>query len=86
MFKRCRLMYTQLLSSISNLISKLFEFKSVQITNQTTTEIIDEKKDYKKAVNIAEKIINIAQKYKSEMTMADRLRFSKQVEKFQKYN
>ncbi len=79
-------MYTQLLSSISNLISKLFEFKSVQITNQTTTEIIDEKKDYKKAVNIAEKIINIAQKYKSEMTMADRLRFSKQVEKFQKYN
>lgn len=79
-------MYTQLLSSISNLLSKLFEFKSVQITNQTTTEIIDEKKDYKKAVNIAEKIINIAQKYKSEMTIADRLRFSKQVEKFQKYN
>lgn len=79
-------MYTQLLSSIGNLLSKLFEFKSVQITNQTTTEIIDEKKDYKKAVNIAEKIINIAQKYKSEMTIADRLRFSKQVEKFQKYN
>lgn len=79
-------MYTQLLSSIGNLLSKLFEFKSVQIINQTTTEIIDEKKDYKKAVNIAEKIINIAQKYKSEMTMADRLRFSKQVKKFQKYN
>lgn len=79
-------MYTQLLSSIGNLLSKLFEFKSVQITNQTTTEIIDEKKDYKKAVNIAEKIINIAQKYKSEMTIADRLSFLKQVEKFQKYN
>lgn len=75
-----------LVSNISNMFAKLFELKTVQVEQQATTEIIDDKKDYKKATNIAEKIITISQKYKPEMTFADRLNFTHLVQKFQKYN
>lgn len=79
-------MYSQMISAIGTMFAKLFELKTAQVENQTTTEIIDDKKDYKKASNIAEKIINIAHKYKPEMTFADRLKFCHLAEKFQKYN
>lgn len=79
-------MYQTLLTTIGNMLTKLFELKKTQVENQVTTEIIDDKKDYKKATNIAEKIIEISQKYKQEMTFADKLNFSHLVQKFQKYN
>ncbi len=79
-------MYKTLLTAIGNMLTKLFELKKTQVENQATTEIIDDKKDYKKATNIAEKIIEISQKYKQEMTFADKLNFSHLVQKFQKYN
>lgn len=79
-------MYSQMITAIGNMLAKLFELKTATVENQAETEIIDDKKDYKKATNIAEKIINIAQKYKSEMTFADKLNFSHLIQKFQKYN
>lgn len=79
-------MYTALITTIGNMFAKLFELKTKQVENQSTTEVIDDKKDYKKATNIAERIITISQKYKTEMTFADRLNFSHLVQKFQKYN
>ncbi len=79
-------MFLQLINNVCNLFSNIFKFKSVKIENQTTTNIIDDKKDYKKATNIAEKIIYLANKYKSQMTFADRLKYSQLSEKFQKFN
>ena len=75
-----------MVSAIGNMFAKLFEFKTAQIENQATTDIIEDKKDYKKATNIAEKIINLSKKYKSKMTFADKLNFSHLCEKFNKYN
>ena len=75
-----------LLNSLCNMMSKLFEFKTVQTENIQSTEIIKDKRDYKKASDIAEKIVSIAHKYKKYMTFADRLRFSHLCESFFKYN
>ena len=79
-------MISCMISAIGNMFAKLFEFKTAQIENQVTTDIIGDKKDYKKATNIAEKIITLSKKYKSKMTFADKLNFSHLCEKFNKYN
>lgn len=73
-------------SALSTMFAKLFELKTVTTEQRPTTEIIQDKKDYKKATDIAEKIIDIVQKYKPEMTFADRLRFSRLCESFKKHN
>lgn len=79
-------MYSALITAISNMFAKLFELKTVKVENRPTTEIIEEKKDYKKGTDIAEKIIEIAQRYKQEMTFSHRLKFSHLCEQFKKYN
>ena len=56
-------MYSALITSLSNLFARLFEWKTTKTQHQSETEIIKDKKDYKKATNIAEKIIDIAQQY-----------------------
>lgn len=79
-------MYSALITAISNILSKLFEFKTAQVENLAQTDVIEDKKDYKKAIDIAEKIIDIAEKYKTEMTFAHRLRFAHLVQDFKKHN
>lgn len=79
-------MYSSVITAVSELFTKFFELKRTQIENQSQTEIIEEKTDYKKATNIAEKIIDIAEKYTKYMTFAHRLRFVHLVQTFKKYN
>ncbi|MBS4760279.1 MAG: hypothetical protein KHX03_06240 [Clostridium sp.] len=79
-------MYSALIKAIADMFSKFFELKAVQTENLSTTEIIEDKKDYKKATNIAEKIIAITNKYKKQMTFADRMRFAHLCESFYKHN
>ncbi len=79
-------MYSALVTALSNMLSNFFKLKTTQIENQSEINIIEDKKDYKKATDIAEKIIEIAKKYKKEMTFKDRLQLFRLCEKFQKYN
>ena len=79
-------MFVSFFSDLMNLFSKLFEWKAVEVENQSVTEVIDDKRDYKKAVDIAEKIIDIAQNYKAMMTFSHRLKFRHLVQDFKKYN
>lgn len=79
-------MLSTLIISFNKLISNFFDFKAKSVENKATLEVIEEKKDYKKATNITEKIINICTKYKKVMTFADRLKFSHLVQDFQKHN
>ncbi len=74
------------IASISTMFAKLFEYKTVEVEQKPTIEIIKDKKDYKKATNIAENIIELAQRYKQDMTFADRLRFARLCESFKKHN
>lgn len=79
-------MYSALITAVSNMFSKFFELKTTSIENQAQSEVIEDKRDYKKAVDIAEKIIDIAEKYKPEMTFAHRLKFTHLVQSFKKHN
>ena len=55
-------MYSALVTAISNMLAKFFELKITGIENQAQSSVIEDKRDYKKATDIAEKIIEIAQK------------------------
>ena len=79
-------MLLQVSNGICNLFSNIFKFKSTKIENQTTSDIINDKINYKEATNIAEKIIAITNKYKSQMSFVDKLKYSHLNEKFKKLN
>ena len=78
--------YETAIKSIGDFFKSIFDFAKTSKEHQSETEIIKDKRDYKEATNIAEKIIDIAQKYKTEMTFADRLKFYRLLEKFQEHN
>ena len=72
--------------AVSNAVKSVFDFASTAKENQSETEVIKEKRDYKKATDIAEKIIKIAEIYKPDMSFVHRLELSNLIEKFKKYN
>ena len=77
---------TTVSKAIGDTTKSIFNYFSTVKEKQSETEIIKDKKDYKKATNIAEKIIDIAQQYKADMTFAHRLKFVRLVQAFKKYN
>ena len=79
-------MVTVLVTAISNLLTGVFKFKTAKIENIACVDVVEDKKDYKKAVDIAEKIISIAEYYKADMTFSHRLKFCHLVESFKKHN
>lgn len=56
----------------------------VSVENQETTSLVGDKKDLKKATNIAEQIIEITRKYESSMSKKDRRRFKSLAKRFNK--
>ena len=79
-------MILNLLSSLGNLFGNLFEYKATELKTKPNIEIIKDKKNYKKATNIAEKIINISNKYKNYMNSSDKRKLTNLIKIFQKYN
>lgn len=67
-------------------IKSVFDYAGTAKEHQSETEVIKDKRDCEKAVNIAEKIIKIAEIYKPDMNYVHRLELSLLIEKFNKYN
>ena len=65
-------------------LSTFFSFQTSKVENQETTSLVGDKKDLKKATNIAEQIIEITRKYESSMSKKDRRRFKSLVKRFNK--
>lgn len=74
------------LEVIGNAIKSISDSFAVSKKRQSETEILKEKKRLKKAVDIAENIIQLTYKYLPLMTEEDIEDFKKHVEKFKKYN
>ena len=74
------------LEVIGNAIKSISDSFAVFKKRQSETEILKEKKRLKKAVDIAEDIIQLIYKYLPLMTEEDIEDFKKYVEKFKKYN
>ena len=65
-------------------ISTRINYKTVSVENQETTSLVGDKKNLKKATNIAEQIIEITRKYESSMSKKDRRRFKSLAKRFNK--
>lgn len=79
-------MLTNAIEAIGNAIKSISDSFAVFKKRQSETEIIKEKKRLKKAVDIAENIIQLTYKYLPLMTEEDVEDLKKHVEKFKKYN
>ena len=79
-------MYSALITSLSNLFARLFEWKTTKTQHQSETEIIKDKKDYKKATNIAEKIFEITDNYLDYFSLANKLKYKRLMSKFKDKN
>ena len=74
------------LEVIGNAIKSISDSFAVLKKRQSETEILKEKKRLKKAVDIAENIIQLIYKYLPLMSEEDVEDFKRYVEKFKKYN
>lgn len=76
--------FSALIKSFLDCISKISEYSTAKVENQETTDILGDKKDLKKAGNIAEQIIEIARKYLSSMSRRDQRKLNLLIKKFNK--
>ena len=76
--------FSALIQSLLDCASQFAKYGQAKVEHQETTDIISDKKDLEKAGNIAEQIIEIAQKYKSSMSKRDQRRLKSLVKRFNK--
>lgn len=74
------------LQALFDMIKQLAFTKNTAIEHQSEKQVIKDKGNYKKATNIAEKIIIISNKYVDTFLEKDKKTFEKLVNKFNRYN
>ena len=79
-------MILQTFTEVIDAIEKMLETYKTSLEEQTTTEIVKEKKNLKKASNLCEEILGITDKYKNTFDKKDLLRYNKLRDKFFKVN
>lgn len=70
--------------AVSTAIKSVFDFASTAKEHQSETEIIKEKRDLESAVNTAEEIIELFNKYQTYLSDNDWKSYKKLVKKFNK--
>lgn len=75
-----------LLSQIFNAIKQLLATYETSIKNRTTTEVVKDKKQLKKASNITEEILEITDKYIDSFEKDDKKDYGKLKKRFLKFN
>ena len=76
--------FSALLQSLLDCASQFAKYSQAKVEHQETTNIIADKNDLEKAGNIAEQIIEIAQKYKSCMSKRDQRKLKSLIKRFNK--
>lgn len=72
------------IKALLDCLTQFFSYKKVKTENQDETEIIDDKRDLKKAADIAEQIIEISLRYQSSMPRSDRNKLNSLIKHFNK--
>jgi hypothetical protein len=75
---------TAAIQAFCSCIEKFFQYKNTSVGKQAETDILCDKKDLKKAANLAEEIIAIARKYESSMSKPDRRKLKSLIKRFNK--
>lgn len=79
-------MYSTMVTAICDFLKSVFNYADTAKEKQSETEIIKDKRDYKKATDVAERIIEIADKYLSKMNKDDLKEYQRLCKRFRKYN
>lgn len=74
------------IKALLDCLTQFFSYKKVKTENQDETEIIEDKRDLKKAADNAEQIIEISLKYQSLMSRSDRNKLNSLIKRFNKTN
>ena len=72
------------IKALLDCLTQFFSYKKVKTENQDEIEIISDKRDLKKAADIAEQIIQISLKYQSSMSRSDRNKLNSLIKRFNK--
>lgn len=72
------------IKALLDCLTQFFSYKKVRTENQDETEIIDDKRDLKKAADTAEQIIEISLKYQNLMSRPDRNKLNSLIKRFNK--
>ena len=75
-----------LLSQVINMLKQLLSAYETSVKNQTTTEVVKDKKCLKKASNITEEILEITDKYFESFEKEDIKKYTKLKKRFLKFN
>ena len=75
---------SKILEAVTDALKSVFDFASTAKEHQSETEIIKEKRDLEDAVNTAEEIIELFNKYQTYLTDDDWKSYKKLVKKFNK--
>lgn len=67
-------------------LAKTMQAYEAKVKNQTTTEVVRDKKALKRASNITEEILDITGKYVDCFTKADAKKYDRLRRKFMRYN
>ena len=78
-------MYSTLLKSLFDMLASLFDWRSVSIENQATSEVIKDKHRQTTACEYAEKAISIAEQRATFSKKRYRRIFASHVKNFRKY-
>ena len=65
-------------------ISNFLNYQSTRVENTESLSLVGDKKDLKKATNIAEQIIELVKKYETSMTSKDQRKLKSLIKKFNK--
>ena len=76
--------FSALLQSLLDCASQFAKYRQAKVEHQETTNIIADKNNLEKAGNIAEQIIELAQKYKSCMSKRDQRKLKSLIKRFNK--
>ena len=76
--------YSIFFQSLLDCVQQIINYKTKKIEKQESIDIITDKKDLKKAGNIAEQIIEITLNYKFLMSKKDQRKIESLVKKFNK--
>lgn len=75
-------MYSALLKSIADMLASLFDWQSVSVKNQATTEVIKDKRNTAKACGIADEALMLVERHAAFPKSKPRRRFQSLVKKF----
>ena len=78
-------MYSTVIAAIAKMFGHLFDWQKAKAEHLLEADVLDDKKDYKKATDIAEKIIKIAECYEAKMNPLQRWNFRHLCNQFRKY-